>query len=69
MQCPKCNGKTKVIDTRHRQYNEIMRRRKCLICDHRITTWETSKPTPQNLRLRQQGWLEIKRLPFMGKVG
>ena len=43
MYCPKCKGKTKVINSRDMQnMNGTMRRRKCLDlnCDNRFTTFE-----------------------------
>ena len=45
MRCPECFeiGKSKVIDSRNSIPNEIMmkrRRRECLNCGHRFTTYE-----------------------------
>lgn len=41
MHCPKCKGKTKVTDSRDMQImNGTRRRRKCLGCDYRFTTYE-----------------------------
>jgi hypothetical protein len=39
--CPKCNGKTSVIESRNRKSdNDIRRRRKCIKCDYLFTTYE-----------------------------
>jgi len=43
MRCPKCgNGKDRVVDSRNIKHGEsIRRRRECLGCKHRFTTYET----------------------------
>lgn len=43
MRCPKCgNGKDRVVDSRNIKGGEsIRRRRECLACRHRFTTYET----------------------------
>lgn len=48
MQCPKCSADTKVYDTRARN-NEIWRRRKCLACSHRFTTWEVNASSSRHV--------------------
>lgn len=41
MYCPKCKKNTKIIDSRPLQdRNGIRRRRQCLNCGHRFTTYE-----------------------------
>jgi len=41
MLCPKCKNPTKVIDSREIEWwKEIRRRRKCLNCLHKFTTYE-----------------------------
>lgn len=40
MRCPECGGETRVKDKRTREYNRIYRRRECLICKTRFTTYE-----------------------------
>jgi len=40
MKCPKCGGRTAVIDSRPRK-NQIFRRRECLECGFRFNTWES----------------------------
>lgn len=35
MNCPECNGNTKVVDRR-----TVRRRRECLVCNHRFSTIE-----------------------------
>jgi len=39
MDCPICNGKTEVIDSRKRSYG-VWRRRQCLECKSRFNTQE-----------------------------
>lgn len=47
MMCPFCrNGDTSVIDSRASQVFVIRRRRKCLSCDRRFTTYEKIEETP-----------------------
>ncbi len=48
MKCPQCLKKgTKVIDSRHIDENfAIRRRRTCLSCNHRFTTYENVEKTP-----------------------
>lgn len=41
MNCPKCGGKVVVTDNAHNtDTNEIYRKKKCLVCNHRFTTIE-----------------------------
>jgi len=41
MKCPKCNAESKVMDSRDRTTPPaIRRRRECLLCGHRWTTYE-----------------------------
>jgi len=42
MKCQKCKGRTVVIDSRN-SGNSIRRRRKCLKCGHRVSTFEVLK--------------------------
>ena len=47
MMCPYCrHGETSVIDSRASQQFVIRRRRKCLSCDRRFTTYEKIEETP-----------------------
>lgn len=47
MHCPFCrHGDTKVIDSRGTQEEAIRRRRQCLECDRRFTTYERIEETP-----------------------
>ena len=45
MRCPKCNSlNDKTVDSRSMEdYTKTRRRRKCLDCDYRWTTYESSK--------------------------
>ncbi len=40
MKCPGCNGETKVIDKRDSAPEIVRRRRECLSCSSRFTTYE-----------------------------
>ena len=44
MVCPKCKTKTQVIDSRNRGKQVIYRRRVCLNCGHKFSTWESPIP-------------------------
>ena len=48
MKCPYCGGEnTRVIDSRHSdEGNSIRRRRECLSCQKRFTTYETVESLP-----------------------
>ena len=43
MNCIRCNGDTKVIDSRDRAGNVKYRRRECLSCGYRYTTYERAE--------------------------
>lgn len=44
MKCPKCKDETKVLEKRNTPDSEaIRRRRECLICGHRFTTYEKTE--------------------------
>lgn len=55
MICPKCSGKTRVVDTDKLEDGRIVRRRRaCKVCGHRFTTRElptemVSTPTERGL--------------------
>ena len=40
MKCPKCEGKLMIIDTRNAPFNETRRRRECMKCGYRFSTYE-----------------------------
>lgn len=47
MKCPKCNYlDSKVVDSRPTEDGGIRRRRECLSCQHRFTTFEVFETTP-----------------------
>lgn len=47
MKCPYCGHKdSKVVDSRPVDENSIRRRRECLSCERRFTTYETVETTP-----------------------
>ncbi|WP_145362391.1 transcriptional regulator NrdR [Stratiformator vulcanicus] len=60
MMCPFCHhDETKVIDSRGSQDNAIRRRRECLKCVRRFTTYEKVERTPLRL-IKKDG----SRVPF-----
>jgi transcriptional repressor NrdR len=60
MMCPFCrNGETSVVDSRASQQFVIRRRRKCLSCDRRFTTYEKIEESPVKV-IKKDG----TRVPF-----
>lgn len=48
MTCPICNGKTKVIDSRHED-DSTRRRRECVECGYRFSTTEVDSDLYQRM--------------------
>lgn len=40
MTCPRCGGNTKINDSRHNDEESVKRRRECLACGYRFSTFE-----------------------------
>ena len=60
MRCPFCrHGETKVVDSRDAQEFVIRRRRECLSCERRFTTYEKIEESPLKV-IKKDG----SRLPF-----
>jgi transcriptional repressor NrdR len=60
MKCPYCRkGETKVIDSRGSEEFVIRRRRQCLACDRRFTTYEKIEESPLKV-IKKDG----TRIPF-----
>ena len=60
MMCPFCNeGETKVIDSRLSQKHVVRRRRECLSCERRFTTYEKLEESPLKV-IKKDG----SRVPF-----
>ncbi len=69
MNCPKCDEKSAVIDSRYWSYRFIMshrRRRKCLKCEERFTTYEFHREdfmkieeNIENFRKRFYGFIKV----------
>lgn len=60
MRCPFCkNDETKVIDSRNSQDFSIRRRRECLACNRRFTTYERIEESPIKV-IKKDG----TRIPF-----
>lgn len=54
MQCPKCNQRdTQVVDSRE-VHDGVRRRRECLQCKYRFTTYERTEP-PQVVVIKKNG--------------
>ena len=43
MKCPKCDGKTIVTNSRPSEKKTIRRRRECMDCGYRFTTYEITE--------------------------
>lgn len=41
MKCARCDADTSVVDSRHTPDNFMRRRRECVACGHRFSTWES----------------------------
>lgn len=53
MHCPNCKGESQVIDTREAE-NSVRRRRECLSCRHRFTTYERTE-IPKLMVIKRDG--------------
>ena len=62
MTCPKCNRKTKVIDSRTDE-DSTDRRRECTLCGYRFTTVEVDKDLFE--RMVRHNERETIALPFL----
>lgn len=59
MHCPSCGGDTKVLDTRlNDSTNSVKRRRECLNCGKRFTTYERVEDVPLVVR-KKSGRTEL----------
>ena len=65
MKCPYCgHPESKVIDSRPADENaSIRRRRECLSCAKRFTTYETVESLPRVVRKKDGGLQRFDRLP------
>ena len=63
MNCPKCGSKTKVIDTRDSDQFETCwwRRRQCLNCKHKFTTYEILPEVLMELQLTKKTLYKIRK--------
>lgn len=53
MDCPRCDAGTRVLESRHADGGTALRRRReCLTCGHRFTTFERREPEPAYVRKR-----------------
>lgn len=54
MKCPDCQGESKVIDTRtNAGGNTVKRRRECMVCGKRFTTYENAGDMPLIVRKKK----------------
>ncbi len=59
MLCPICGGDSKVLDTRtNESVNSVKRRRECMKCGKRFTTYERIEDMPLNVR-KKSGRTEL----------
>lgn len=65
MNCPKCMGKTAVLDTRERKTGDVYRRHECLACRHRYTTVERVVKVNGNRHARPQTDVEKAALEIV----
>jgi hypothetical protein len=67
MNCIGCGKKTQVIDSRITAGNRVIRRRQCMACQHRFSTYEQPFETMDiDKRYRQQ--LKIAVAGFIKKI-
>lgn len=59
MKCEKCGGKVHVVETGQRQHVLVWRRRKCLECGHRFSTYEITVEEYENMKRRSGGYLRL----------
>ena len=66
MRCPKCGGQDdKVIDSRaSKEGSVIRRRRECLKCQHRFTTYEEIEHEDDEGKSSESSSFEISRRPL-----
>ncbi len=57
MQCPNCKGQSQVVDSREAE-NSIRRRRECLGCEQRFTTYERIE-IPKLMVIKRDGRREL----------
>lgn len=57
MTCPKCGGETGVYETRPTTFNRFRRRRKCLDCGFRFTTYEEAKNKELDAEAIREKWI------------
>lgn len=59
MNCLHCGSKTTVLSTRKVKRCNVKRRRRCLTCQRRFTTYESPAPFDQENKILIKGVLEI----------
>jgi hypothetical protein len=68
MNCPSCNADTRVLESRSKP-DRIRRRRSCIACGQRFTTWETWPDiTPTVTCLQCLHWADRCELGFPDPV-
>ena len=67
MNCPKCDGATRVADSRDVRGERLLRRRReCLVCLHRFTTYER-EVGPDVQKIESPAALLRRALVLMGQ--
>lgn len=51
MRCPVCQSSTSVIDTRDAPHSGVRRRRECVSCKHRYSTYENEVGVGDSLNI------------------
>jgi transcriptional repressor NrdR len=63
MNCIKCSGDTKVLDSRLSDgTNTVRRRRSCLVCNHKFTTHEVTAYTFEHYKQRDDLDSKLKKI-------
>lgn len=64
MKCPKCEGKVRVVDSVNTQYNEVLRKRLCTVCNETFYTCEcVAYPDAQFI----DEWISSHRTSYIKK--
>jgi transcriptional regulator NrdR family protein len=63
MNCTKCSSDTQVLDSRVSDESNIVRRRRsCLACNHRFTTYEVTAYTFEHYKQRDDLDSKLKKI-------
>jgi transcriptional regulator NrdR len=69
MHCPRCNERTRVLESRNAESGAALRRRRrCTSCGHRFTTFERREPEPLFIRKRDGSRQRYDRAKLCGAL-